>query len=102
MQENTRISLRSSGLRLLRCCLAVAGVLAMQVWKQEYQWKRQRSDHRGNPRPYREAPSATFGNPTGEIHRTDCSDRQQCEEHIGVEANVGTHRASSSPALRRA
>jgi hypothetical protein len=50
-------------------------VSGMHVRKQEYQWKHQRSDKRCNPRPDIEAPSATFSNPTGEIHRTDRSDR---------------------------
>ncbi len=69
--------------------------------KQEDQRKRQRSDDRGGPCPYREAPSAALGAPAGKIHRTDRSSRQQYEEDVGVKGkdNVGTHISEKAPIL---
>jgi hypothetical protein len=70
----------------------MVAVVAVQVREQEHQWKRERSDNRSNPRPDFEAASSTLGNSAGKIHRTDRSDRQQCEENVAVEGNdVGAH-----------
>jgi hypothetical protein len=64
-------------------------ILAMQVREQEYQWKRERPDNHGNPRPGFEAASSPLGNSTGRIDRTDKNDQGD-----------GVHDAGSNAALR--
>jgi len=75
----------------------MAAVPAMQVREQEYQWERQRPDHRGNPRPDYEAAPSALGNSTGNINRNDRSDAQQCEENVAVERNAGAHLQAPMP-----
>ncbi|MGA7065720.1 MAG: hypothetical protein WB048_05240, partial [Pseudolabrys sp.] len=55
--------------------LGAVAVLAMQVRKQEHNWKRERPDKRSNPRPDFDRASATLSNSTSKVDRTD---HQQC------------------------
>jgi hypothetical protein len=64
----------------------VFAVLAAQVWEQEHQWKRERPDERGDPRPDLEAASATLGQPAGKIDRTDQADDHQCVHAVSSDA----------------
>ena len=51
--------------------LGMVAVLAVQVWEQEHQRKRERTDKHGNPCPHFEAAASALGNSTGRIDRSD-------------------------------
>src|SRR6266702_5040965 len=76
----------------------VVTALAVQVRKQEHQRKRERPDKGGNPRPAFEAASATLGNSSGKIHRSNKSDESDGVHDAGSNAASSMH--SMEPAAR--